>query len=554
MSRSDPRLPRAIASVGVLFDLGVSSHQLDEAGRGFSYRRPGPARHADGVDVWRGTRLAFCSRSGQPCRPRRARRHHPPLRRRAVRPADRRRHRGRPPDRRHRPPGRSRGRGGPGTGPAPSATPPVARFQAIRIAVNDELDALARRPRRRHRRRGGGGRIVVIAYHSLEDRIVKRRFAAGSRGCVCPPELPVCVCDSTAELRLLTRKPLRPGLEEIGGQPAGPQCAAPRGGEDRRDDHPHRIGPGHPRTRSIAAAPSRPAAARQRPPAAPARGSSFTVVVLVAFFGLIASRISLDQSAFTVDRLEDEIAAEQTRSTWRSSCGSPSCATRTASPTRAAAMGMAFPSRQLAARGRPVGPSGASGSAAGGPGCRSRSGPGHDQERRPHGPPHGEAGDRGGQPARRAAECRSARPAPATSGCCWSPLAWSSPGSGSAIGWSQVQAFDAEQWSISRGRAGLHNEALPAPRGTIYDRDGVELAVTVEAVTIVADPTPGGTGRARTARLLAPVLDLDAAELDRAPLRRRTLHLRRQGAPRRRSPMSRSASSTEHELTGLDLP
>jgi len=56
---------------------------------------------------------------------------------------------------------------------------------------------------------------VVIAYHSLEDRIVKRRFAAGAIGCVCPPDLPVCGCGRTADLRLLTRRAKRPGDDEI---------------------------------------------------------------------------------------------------------------------------------------------------------------------------------------------------------------------------------------------------------------------------------------------------------------------------------------------------
>jgi 16S rRNA (cytosine1402-N4)-methyltransferase len=92
-------------------------------------------------------------------------------------------------------------------------------FQAIRIAVNGELEALAAgldaaldavRP---------GGRVVVISYHSLEDRIVKHRFAAGTAACSCPPDLPVCVCDTAAELRLLTRKATRPGPVEIENNP-----------------------------------------------------------------------------------------------------------------------------------------------------------------------------------------------------------------------------------------------------------------------------------------------------------------------------------------------
>jgi 16S rRNA (cytosine1402-N4)-methyltransferase len=92
-------------------------------------------------------------------------------------------------------------------------------FQALRIAVNDELGALERvlppalellRP---------GGRIAVISFHSLEDRIVKRFFAAASRGCTCPPDLPVCVCGHEPELRLLTKKAVRPSPAEIAANP-----------------------------------------------------------------------------------------------------------------------------------------------------------------------------------------------------------------------------------------------------------------------------------------------------------------------------------------------
>jgi 16S rRNA (cytosine1402-N4)-methyltransferase len=103
-------------------------------------------------------------------------------------------------------------------------------FQAIRIAVNDELAALASGLDHAVRLLRPGGRIVVISYHSLEDRIVKRRFAAGAAGCTCPPDLPVCACEATAELRLLTRRPLRPGPDEVLANPRA-RSARLRGAE-----------------------------------------------------------------------------------------------------------------------------------------------------------------------------------------------------------------------------------------------------------------------------------------------------------------------------------
>jgi 16S rRNA (cytosine1402-N4)-methyltransferase len=88
-------------------------------------------------------------------------------------------------------------------------------FQALRIAVNEELDALERALPAAIEMLKPGGRIAVISFHSLEDRIVKRFFAAEARGCVCPPELPVCVCGREPRVRLVTRKAVRPSPAEV---------------------------------------------------------------------------------------------------------------------------------------------------------------------------------------------------------------------------------------------------------------------------------------------------------------------------------------------------
>jgi 16S rRNA (cytosine1402-N4)-methyltransferase len=102
----------------------------------------------------------------------------------------------------------------------PRRTHPATRvFQALRIAVNEELDALQEGLAAALDLLRPGGRLVVLSYHSLEDRIVKRFLAAERRGCVCPPEIPVCVCGRNPRLRLLTRPSLTPTAEEIAANP-----------------------------------------------------------------------------------------------------------------------------------------------------------------------------------------------------------------------------------------------------------------------------------------------------------------------------------------------
>ena len=97
--------------------------------------------------------------------------------------------------------------------------PATRVFQALRIAVNEELDALQEALGSAVELLRPGGRLVVLSYHSLEDRIVKRFFQAERRGCVCPPEVPVCVCGHDPRLRLVTRRSVTPSAAEITANP-----------------------------------------------------------------------------------------------------------------------------------------------------------------------------------------------------------------------------------------------------------------------------------------------------------------------------------------------
>lgn len=98
-------------------------------------------------------------------------------------------------------------------------------FQALRIAINDELGVLEKAIDAGVAVLKPGGRLAIISFHSLEDRIVKERFRWWAKDCICPPALPICQCDKRAELKIITRKPILPSKEE---QARNPRAASAR--------------------------------------------------------------------------------------------------------------------------------------------------------------------------------------------------------------------------------------------------------------------------------------------------------------------------------------
>lgn len=198
----------------VLFDLGISSMHVDRAERGFSYRQEGPldmrmdpdqaTTAADLVNELPAGELAallrryaderFADRIARAivaARPLETTTQLAAVVRDAI-------------------PAAARRSGG---------HPATRTFQALRIAVNGELDALEAVLPTALERLLPGGVAVALAYHSLEDRAVKRAFAAAARGCVCPPELAVCVCGRTPLVEPVVRKPERPSETEIAANP-----------------------------------------------------------------------------------------------------------------------------------------------------------------------------------------------------------------------------------------------------------------------------------------------------------------------------------------------
>jgi len=202
---------------GMLFDLGVSSPQLDDASRGFSYMADAPldmrmdqsealtARTV--VNSWSRDELRrIFSQYGEE-------RYAGPVaaaieRRRAEKPIETTLElaeliRGAMPAKALR----------------EKQHPAKRCFQAIRIAVNDELSSVDRMVRAAVPRLNPGGRLAIISFHSLEDRIVKNGLAEFARGCTCPPDFPVCVCGKTPDIRLISRKPIVSGDEELKENP-----------------------------------------------------------------------------------------------------------------------------------------------------------------------------------------------------------------------------------------------------------------------------------------------------------------------------------------------
>ena len=202
---------------GMLFDLGVSSPQLDDGTRGFSYMADAPLEMrmdrdegltaASVVNTWPQEELKrILSQYGEE-------RYAPQIAGAIVR------------SRADKPIATTLELVGvvksamPGKALREKQHPAKRTFQAIRIAVNDELACVERMLQRAVPRLNRGGRLAVITFHSLEDRIVKTGLAGFARGCTCPPDFPICVCGKTPQVRLVNKKPILPGEQEIEENP-----------------------------------------------------------------------------------------------------------------------------------------------------------------------------------------------------------------------------------------------------------------------------------------------------------------------------------------------
>jgi 16S rRNA (cytosine1402-N4)-methyltransferase len=201
----------------ILFDLGVSSMQLDRPERGFSYATDAPLdMRMDPSSDYSARELV--NEASERDLERIFRRYGEERFARQIARAIGRRRRKQPFE-----------RTGELVDTIKAAIPAPARFgeghparrvfQALRIAVNEELDALEDALPAAVEMLRPGGRIAVIAFHSLEDRIVKHFFREEARGCTCPPDFPICVCGHEPVLRVLTPRPVRPSAREAALNP-----------------------------------------------------------------------------------------------------------------------------------------------------------------------------------------------------------------------------------------------------------------------------------------------------------------------------------------------
>jgi 16S rRNA (cytosine1402-N4)-methyltransferase len=203
---------------GCLFDLGLSSNQLADRSRGFGFRAGGPLDMR--YDHRRGVPAAelLASLDAAELQGLLRRYGEEPFAGRIARAIVHAREAG--PIRTAEELAALVERVAPGRAPGRRRIHPATRvFQALRIAVNEELDALDAGLRAAVELLRPGGRLVVLSYHSLEDRIVKRFLQAERRGCTCPPELPVCVCGRSPRLRLVTPRGITPGAIELAANP-----------------------------------------------------------------------------------------------------------------------------------------------------------------------------------------------------------------------------------------------------------------------------------------------------------------------------------------------
>ena len=214
------QLPRRPQLSGALFDLGVSSPQLDRADRGFSYRQDGPLdMRMDPTAPWSAADVVNGYGVEELDRVIRA------LRRRALRRAHRQGDRRRPPDRVDGRAGGDRHGGDPRRRPvAPAGTRPSARSRRSASRSTPSSTRCRRRSTRRSRRLAPGGRIAVLSYHSGEDRIAKDRLRQATGACDCPPDLP-CVCGAVQTVRLVRGIAKRPSAAE---RAANPRAASAR--------------------------------------------------------------------------------------------------------------------------------------------------------------------------------------------------------------------------------------------------------------------------------------------------------------------------------------